>query len=111
MAPRSIYDSRSMTPTDKLEPRIRIIIADDHLLLRQGLQVLIDTEPDMAVVAQADSGKSVVRRRVSYGRERSGAPVPSPPAGSAQGVPERRCSYTTRTSCSPGVRMSFEGGR
>ena len=65
MAPRSIYDSRSMTPTDKLEPRIRIIIADDHLLLRQGLQVLIETEPDMAVVGQADSGKSVVRLAIA----------------------------------------------
>jgi len=54
-----------MTPTDKLEPRIRIIIADDHLLLRQGLQVLIETEPDMAVVGQADSGKSVVRLAIA----------------------------------------------
>jgi len=42
-------------------PRIRILIADDHLLLRQGLQVLIETEPDMVVVGQADSGKSIVR--------------------------------------------------
>jgi len=49
------------TPSKNGTPRIRILIADDHLLLRQGLQVLIETEPDMVVVGQADSGKSVVR--------------------------------------------------
>jgi len=49
------------TPSKNGTPPIRIIIADDHLLLRQGLQVLIETEPDMVVVGQADSGKSIVR--------------------------------------------------
>jgi two-component system, NarL family, response regulator NreC len=49
------------TPSKDETPRIRIIIADDHLLLRQGLKVLIETEPDMLVVGQADSGKSIVR--------------------------------------------------
>ena len=53
------------TSSSEASPRIRIIIADDHLLLRQGLQVLIETEPDMAVVAQADSGKSVVRLTIA----------------------------------------------
>ena len=49
------------TPNKSGTPRIRILIADDHLLLRQGLQVLIETEPDMVVVGQADSGKSIGR--------------------------------------------------
>ena len=39
------------TPSSDVPPHIRIIIADDHVLLRQGLQVLIETEPDMVVVA------------------------------------------------------------
>jgi len=34
----------------------RIVLADDHILLRQGLQVLIDAEPDLKVVGQAGSG-------------------------------------------------------
>src|ERR1700755_3190998 len=66
MAPRCTYESHSMnTPTKDGTPRIRIIIADDHLLLRQGLQVLIETEPDMVVVDQADSGESVVRKTIA----------------------------------------------
>jgi two-component system response regulator NreC len=54
-----------MTTPSNDSPRIRIIIADDHLLLRQGLQVLIETEPDMAVIAQAESGHGVVRLTIA----------------------------------------------
>jgi len=54
------------TPSKDAAPRIRIIIADDHLLLREGLQVLIETEPDMVVIAQADSGESVARLTLAH---------------------------------------------
>jgi len=53
------------TPTNDAPPRIRIVIADDHVLLRQGLQVLIETEPDMVVVAQADCGRSAARLAIA----------------------------------------------
>jgi len=52
-------------PSNDAAARIRIIIADDHLLLREGLQVLIETEPDMTVVGQADSGGNAVRLTVA----------------------------------------------
>ncbi len=35
---------------------IRIVIADDHRILRQGLRSLIETEADMEVVAEANNG-------------------------------------------------------
>jgi DNA-binding NarL/FixJ family response regulator len=35
------------------EPAIRILIVDDHLLVRTGLRMLIDNEPNMRVVGQA----------------------------------------------------------
>jgi DNA-binding NarL/FixJ family response regulator len=35
---------------------IRIVLADDHVLLRQGLQSLLDAEPGLKVVGQASSG-------------------------------------------------------
>ena len=35
---------------------IRIVLADDHVLLRQGLQSLPDAEPGLKVVGQASSG-------------------------------------------------------
>lgn len=40
---------------------IRVIVADDHLLVREGLVALLQREPDMEVVAQARDGMELVR--------------------------------------------------
>ena len=40
----------------KKENPIRILIADDHFIVRSGLVAMIDSEPDMEVVAQAADG-------------------------------------------------------
>ena len=36
---------------------IRIMIVDDHPLVRDGLKVLLMTAPDMTLVAEAGNGK------------------------------------------------------
>ncbi len=38
---------------------MRILIADDHGVVRQGLRVLIDKQPDMEVVGEAENGLQV----------------------------------------------------
>jgi len=43
-----------------MPPPIRLLIADDHALVRKGLQALIETEPDMAVVGEAAHGDEAV---------------------------------------------------
>ncbi len=43
-------------------PRIRVLIADDHAVLRAGLKLLIGAEPDMEVVGEAADGPETVRR-------------------------------------------------
>jgi len=40
---------------------IRIILADDHQIVRQGLRILLEAEPDMEVIAEADNGRQVLR--------------------------------------------------
>ena len=35
---------------------MRILIADDHGIVRGGLKLLIDRQPDMEVVAEAEDG-------------------------------------------------------
>jgi two-component system nitrate/nitrite response regulator NarL len=40
--------------------RIRIIIADDHAIFREGLRRLLLSESDFAVIAQASDGKEAV---------------------------------------------------
>jgi NarL family two-component system response regulator YdfI len=37
-------------------PIIRILIADDHLIIRQGLRLIIETEPDFELVGEAGDG-------------------------------------------------------
>jgi DNA-binding NarL/FixJ family response regulator len=39
---------------------IKIILADDHKITRQGLRSLLDANPDMEVVAEAQNGRSAV---------------------------------------------------
>jgi DNA-binding NarL/FixJ family response regulator len=40
---------------------LRILLADDHAVLRDGLALLINGQPDMEVVAQAGTGREAVR--------------------------------------------------
>ena len=45
--------------------RLRILLADDHAILREGLAMLIGGQPDMEVVAQADTGVRAVEAACS----------------------------------------------
>ncbi len=40
---------------------IKIVLADDHQIVRHGLRSLLTAEPDMKVVAEADNGRAVLR--------------------------------------------------
>ncbi len=40
---------------------ISIVLADDHPILREGLRSLIEREPDMTVVGEAENGRDIVR--------------------------------------------------
>jgi NarL family two-component system response regulator LiaR len=45
---------------------IRLLLVDDHVVLRQGLRMLLETEPDLEVVAEADSGLAAVEQALEY---------------------------------------------
>jgi two-component system response regulator NreC len=40
---------------------IKVILADDHQIVRHGLRSLLSKEPDIEVVGEADNGRAVVR--------------------------------------------------
>jgi two-component system response regulator NreC len=42
--------------------KIRILVADDHAVLRAGLRALLNAEPDMEVVGEAANGREAVER-------------------------------------------------
>lgn len=41
--------------------KIRLLVADDHAILRSGLRMLINAQPDMMVVAEAQDGIEAVQ--------------------------------------------------
>jgi DNA-binding NarL/FixJ family response regulator len=47
-----------------VESTIRILIADDHAVVREGLRAMLGSEIDMEVVGEAATGKEVVERAV-----------------------------------------------
>jgi two-component system response regulator NreC len=47
---------------EEVTPRIRILVADDHAILRSGLRMLINTQSDMEVVGEAVDGEDAIRR-------------------------------------------------
>lgn len=42
--------------------KLRILIADDHALLRDGLKALVNRQPDMEVVGDAENGRIVLEQ-------------------------------------------------
>lgn len=41
--------------------RLRVVLADDHATVRQGLRLLIDAQPDLMVVAEAADGRAALQ--------------------------------------------------
>ena len=48
--------------SDKAQERIRVLLADDHAILREGLTSLMEKQPDIAVVGEAEDGKECLEK-------------------------------------------------
>src|SRR5258708_1735352 len=57
-APRNLERRRAMNKEDK---GIRVVIADDHFIVREGLRLILETDPEMELVGDAPDGASAVR--------------------------------------------------
>ncbi len=46
--------------------KIAVMIADDHMLMREGLKQLLELEKDITVVAQAGDGEETIDKAIKY---------------------------------------------
>ncbi|MGH3665829.1 MAG: response regulator [Egibacteraceae bacterium] len=51
---------------ERSDDLIRVLIADDHALFRRGLEMVLESEPDIEVVAEANDGEEVVALAVEH---------------------------------------------
>lgn len=51
-----------MKDVNEQENYVRILIADDHAIVRDGIRSLLATVPDIEVVAEAENGREVVSK-------------------------------------------------
>ncbi|MBM3764850.1 MAG: response regulator transcription factor [Acidobacteria bacterium] len=57
----AIIDQPEALPVEETAPkRIRIVIADDHPIVRDGIRRLLSMEPDVDVVGEAGDGRGVL---------------------------------------------------
>ena len=58
--PGGARDGRMNAPAAPAAP-VRIVVADDHQIVRSGFAALLDTQPDFTVVGTAEDGAEAIR--------------------------------------------------
>jgi DNA-binding NarL/FixJ family response regulator len=66
----------------------RILLADDHAMVRRGLRLVLDSEPDLEVVAEAGDGAEAVDRALEDGVDLAVLDVTMPRLTGIQAVQE-----------------------
>ncbi len=68
--------------------KTRVLLADDHTLVRSGLRMVLDAEPDIEVVAEAGDGAEAVQRCSALGSTSRSLDVAMPRMTGLQAVAE-----------------------
>jgi len=76
-----------------MEQRIRILVVDDHPLLRSGLTASLNPEPDMEVVATASDGTEAVDRFRRYQPDITLMDLKMPVMGGVDAIQAIRSEY------------------
>lgn len=74
--------------TENSTPAWRVLLADDHAMLREGLAMLVGSQPDMQVVAQAGTGAEAVAAARAQSPHIAVVDVSMPDGGGAEATAE-----------------------
>ena len=64
----STQDERAQEHRPGATGKLRVFLADDHAVLRSGLRLLINSQPDLEVVGEAGDGQEAVERVTALAR-------------------------------------------
>jgi DNA-binding NarL/FixJ family response regulator len=82
--------------------KTRILLADDHEVVREGLRMVLDSAPDLEVVAQAGDGREAVELALSEDVDLAVLDVTTPTSSARacarSATPTANCSAASRPS-------------
>lgn len=81
-----------------MNTRLRVFLADDHAVLREGLKMLVDAQADMECVGEAADGRAAVRAVTELMPDVAVLDVSMPELNGLQAAERIK-------SCCPGVRV------
>lgn len=57
---RDNFTTPTAFPTQLSSTKVRVLLVDDHVMLRQGLRAVLETYPDVEVIGEAGNGEEAV---------------------------------------------------
>lgn len=62
-----MFTRRKRLNVSDASAQIRILVVDDHVLVREGIGLLVGTQPDMALVGEASNGREAIQQFRTHG--------------------------------------------
>ena len=80
-----------------MKARHRVVIAEDHTILREGLRALLSAESDLEVVGEAEDGRQAIRRVEELGPDLILTDLSMPKMNGAEAIREiKKCAPETK---------------
>lgn len=97
--------------------KLRILLADDHLIVRMGLAALINKQPDMTIVGESSDGSEVINQHEKLSPDVTIMDIMMPGKGGAAATaeimrrhPDARILVLTTFGSSPDVKHALDAG-
>ncbi len=55
------HDNKRQQDANKSSHRITVVLAEDHMIVRQGLKALLETDANIAVIGEAQTGREAIQ--------------------------------------------------